>query len=143
LMWLAIGLGGLIFRTVHLFFLKDVQTGLVWMTKILTDPFHDVMLYYRAPLHPLRRELSDPMPPAPPGENAPLKDTAAPRERGSIGGCARHCAPRRYPKWAIISRRIWRLMGRGRGSDHHQPSHCMALAAATKRSATAAKSCSV
>jgi len=39
LTWLAIGLGGLLFRTVHLFFLKDVQTGLVWMTKILTDPF--------------------------------------------------------------------------------------------------------
>ena len=35
------------FRTVHLFFLKDIQTGLVWLTKILTDPFHDVMLYHR------------------------------------------------------------------------------------------------
>ena len=30
----------------HLFFLKDVQTGLVWMTKIVTDPFHDIKLYY-------------------------------------------------------------------------------------------------
>jgi hypothetical protein len=61
LMWLAIGLGGLIFRTVHLFFLQDVQTGLVWMTKILTDPFHDIMLYYRAPFHLMRGELLDPM----------------------------------------------------------------------------------
>ena len=50
LSWLAIGLGGLLFRTVHLFFLKDVQTGLVWMTKIITDPFHDIKLYYKAPL---------------------------------------------------------------------------------------------
>jgi hypothetical protein len=50
LVWLAIGIGGLIFRTVHLFFLKDVTAGLVWMTKILTDPFHDIMLYYKAPL---------------------------------------------------------------------------------------------
>jgi hypothetical protein len=54
LVWLAIGIGGLIFRTVHLFFLKDVTAGLVWMTKILTDPFHDIMLYYKAPLALLR-----------------------------------------------------------------------------------------
>lgn len=58
--WLAVGLGGLIFRTVHLFFLKDVQTGLVWITKIATDPFHDVMLYWRAPLYLLKGELIDP-----------------------------------------------------------------------------------
>lgn len=60
LMWLCIGFGGLIFRTVHLFFLKDVQTGLVWMTKILTDPFHDIKLYYKAPIYLLRGELFDP-----------------------------------------------------------------------------------
>ncbi len=40
-------LGGLLFRTVHLFFIKDVQTGLVWATKIITDPFHDIKLYYK------------------------------------------------------------------------------------------------
>jgi hypothetical protein len=60
LMWLAVGIGGLLFRTAHLFFLQDVPTGLVWFTKILTDPFHDVKLYYRAPLHLLRGELVDP-----------------------------------------------------------------------------------
>jgi len=59
--WLALGAGGLVFRTVHLFFLYDLQTGLVWATKILTDPFHDVMLYWRAPLYLLRGELIDPM----------------------------------------------------------------------------------
>jgi len=59
--WLALGVGGLVFRTVHLFFLHDVRTGLVWATKILTDPFHDVALYWRAPLHLLRGELIDPM----------------------------------------------------------------------------------
>ena len=59
-MWLAIGVGGLIFRTVHLFFIRDVQTGLVWITKILTDPFHDVMLYWKAPLYLLKGELIDP-----------------------------------------------------------------------------------
>jgi hypothetical protein len=60
-MWLALGAGALLFRTVHLFFLKDVQTGLVWITKIITDPFHDVMLYYKAPFALLRGELIDPM----------------------------------------------------------------------------------
>ena len=59
--WLAIGFGGLLFRTVQLFFIKDVQTGLVWITKIVTDPFHDVKLYFRAPLYLLRGELIDPM----------------------------------------------------------------------------------
>jgi hypothetical protein len=60
LIWLAIGIGGLIFRTVHLFFIRDVQTGLVWLTKILTDPFHDIKLYHRAPYYLLRGQLIDP-----------------------------------------------------------------------------------
>jgi hypothetical protein len=57
LLWLAIGVGGLLFRTVHLFFIKGVMDGLVWMTKILTDPFHDIYLYHKAPLALLRGEL--------------------------------------------------------------------------------------
>lgn len=60
IVWLTIGVGGLLFRTFHLFYLKDAQTGLVWLTKILTDPFHDLKLYYKAPLHLLRGELIDP-----------------------------------------------------------------------------------
>ena len=59
-MWLVLALGAVVFRTVQLFFLKDVQTGLVWCTKILTDPFHDVKLYHRAPLQVLRGELYEP-----------------------------------------------------------------------------------
>ncbi|MGE0115963.1 MAG: hypothetical protein AB7T07_13905 [Steroidobacteraceae bacterium] len=59
--WLAIGIGGLLFRTIHLFLIKDIQTGIAWVTKILTDPFHDVVLYRRAPLYLLRGELIDPM----------------------------------------------------------------------------------
>src|SRR5262249_32630562 len=56
---LVIGASGLLFRTVHLFFIRDVQTGLVWMTKILTDPFHDLKLYHKAPLALMRGELID------------------------------------------------------------------------------------
>src|SRR6266550_42842 len=58
--WLVVGIGGLLFRTVHLFFIRDVETGLVWMTKIITDPFNDFMLYHKAPLALLRGELIDP-----------------------------------------------------------------------------------
>jgi hypothetical protein len=60
IIWLALGGAGLLFRTVQLCIFRGVQAGLVWMTKILTDPFHDIMLYYRAPLHLLRGELIDP-----------------------------------------------------------------------------------
>lgn len=60
--WLVVGIGALIFRTVQLFFLRDVQTGLVWLTKILTDPFNDVKLYCKSPLHLLRGELIEPAP---------------------------------------------------------------------------------
>jgi hypothetical protein len=60
MVWLVVGAGGLVFRTVHLFFLKDVQTGLVWATKILTDPFHDVKLYWKAPFYLMRGQLIDP-----------------------------------------------------------------------------------
>jgi len=58
--WLVIGAGGLIFRAVQLFFVKDVTSGLAWATKILTDPFHDIKLYHKAPLALLRSELIDP-----------------------------------------------------------------------------------
>ncbi len=49
-LWLALGLGGLLFRTAQLF--RPQGCGglrLVWATKIITDPFHDIKLYYRAP----------------------------------------------------------------------------------------------
>jgi hypothetical protein len=61
LIWLTIGTGAVVFRTIQLFFLRDVQTGLVWLTKIVTDPLHDVMLYYKSPVYLLRGELVDPI----------------------------------------------------------------------------------
>ena len=57
--WLFIGIGGLIFRSLQLFFLQDLQTALVWAVKIITDPFHDIILYYKAPYHLLRGDLDD------------------------------------------------------------------------------------
>ncbi len=56
-LWFNIGIGGLLFRTVQLFLTQDYKTGLAWTTKIITDPFHDIKLYYLAPLQLLRGDL--------------------------------------------------------------------------------------
>ncbi len=63
MVWLFLGIGAVLFRTVHLFFLKGVMSGFAWFAKILTDPFHDIKLYYKAPLYVLRGELLDPIVP--------------------------------------------------------------------------------
>ena len=60
--WLALGVTGLLFRVGQLWLTQGPMKGLAWMTKILTDPFHDVLLYHKAPLHLLRGERVDPMP---------------------------------------------------------------------------------
>jgi hypothetical protein len=67
--WLFLGFAALLFRVVQLAIIQDLRTGLVWLTKIVTDPFHDVMLYYRSPWYLLRGELIDPM--QSPGEHEP------------------------------------------------------------------------
>jgi hypothetical protein len=59
LIWLALGAGGLLWRGFQLCFIRDVQTGMVWMLKILTDPFNDLKLYWKAPLALARGELID------------------------------------------------------------------------------------
>ena len=59
--WFFLGVTGLLFRVAQLTVQQNLATGLVWMSKILTDPFHDIMLYHKAPLHLLRGELIDPM----------------------------------------------------------------------------------
>lgn len=58
-LWLGLGLGGLVFRVVQLCFTRGVQTGLVWGTKIVTDPINDFKLYRRAPLRLLQGERYD------------------------------------------------------------------------------------
>ena len=62
LAWLALGVIGLVFRVLQLFVQQGVVEGLAWGFKIVTDPFHDIKLYHRAPLALLRGELIDPMP---------------------------------------------------------------------------------
>lgn len=58
-LWLVIGAIALIGRGVQLFFIRDTMTGLVWVAKILTDPFHDIKLYHKAPIRLLKGERFD------------------------------------------------------------------------------------
>ncbi len=60
LLWFMVGVAGLVFRMLQLFVTQGVVAGLAWVTKILTDPFHDIKLYHKAPLHLLRGEWMDP-----------------------------------------------------------------------------------
>jgi len=59
--WLGLALAGLFARTAYLVVTRSPQTGIVWFTKILTDPFHDIKMYHRAPLFLMRGQLFDPM----------------------------------------------------------------------------------
>lgn len=61
LLWLFTGLGAVLFRTIHLFFLMGIQSGLVWATKIITDPFHDIKIYHKSPYHILKGDMYDDM----------------------------------------------------------------------------------
>ena len=79
-LWLWLGAGALLFRVAQLWVIRDLQTGLVWLSKILTDPFHDIKLYHRAPLLVLRGELVEPGHARRP--DAPLDELDA-LERGS------------------------------------------------------------
>jgi hypothetical protein len=59
LVWFGLGAGGLAFRVIQLCFTRDVQTGLVWGVKIVTDPFNDFRLYRKSPGRLLRGERLD------------------------------------------------------------------------------------
>lgn len=60
--WLALAAAGIGLRVTQLWIERDLYTGVVWVVKLVTDPFHDIALYHRAPLALLRGELIDPMP---------------------------------------------------------------------------------
>ena len=60
-LWLALAGAGLLGRTLFLAVTRSPKTGFVWFTKILTDPFHDVMIYYKSPYWLLKGQMLDPM----------------------------------------------------------------------------------
>lgn len=63
MLWFALGASGLLLRTVHLCFLRGPAWGLAWLVKILTDPFHNVDIYWRSPVALLRGQRYDPLEP--------------------------------------------------------------------------------
>tara|TARA_A100001011_G_scaffold286541_1_gene297240 strand:- start:1356 stop:2033 length:678 start_codon:yes stop_codon:yes gene_type:complete len=60
--WLFLGFFGLFFRAGQLLIKENLYTSVAWVLKIITDPFHDVKLYYKSPWFLfVRRQLIDPM----------------------------------------------------------------------------------
>ena len=70
LLWLALGAGGLLLRTLQLFVLRSPAWGLAWCAKILLDPFHNIATYWRSPLALLRGQRLDPLVIAPHRQDA-------------------------------------------------------------------------
>jgi hypothetical protein len=60
-LWIALAAVGLLGRTLYLCATRSVQTGAAWFTKILTDPVHDIMMYWKSPYYLLKGEMLDPM----------------------------------------------------------------------------------
>ena len=60
-LWMITGAAAILIRTTWLCVNVDFRHGIVWMTKILTDPFHDAKIYCKAPLKLLQGEKLDPM----------------------------------------------------------------------------------
>jgi hypothetical protein len=60
LVWLAVAAAGIAIRCVQLCLTRSVLTGVVWVTKIATDPVHNVRIYWKSPFYLLRGQLYDP-----------------------------------------------------------------------------------
>jgi hypothetical protein len=59
--WLFLGVAGLLFRVMQLWAQDGLMAGVAWALKIITDPFHDVKMYYRAPFYLAKGQFLDPM----------------------------------------------------------------------------------
>jgi hypothetical protein len=59
--WVMLGVAGVLFRVAQLWLRSSLLEGLAWAGKIITDPFHDIALYYKAPYYLLKRQWLDPM----------------------------------------------------------------------------------
>jgi len=58
--WLWLGVAGVIFRMIQLIIKDSVRTAITWCIKIITDPFHDVIIYRKSPLYLMKGQLIDP-----------------------------------------------------------------------------------
>jgi len=57
--WFGLGILALVVRMTQLTVQQNFRTAVVWICKIITDPFHDMKLYYKAPFYLLKGELLD------------------------------------------------------------------------------------
>lgn len=57
--WLLLGVGAIVLRVTQLWIQRDLETGIVWATKIVTDPFTDFRLYRGAPVKLLKGQRSN------------------------------------------------------------------------------------
>jgi hypothetical protein len=58
--WLWLGVAGVVFRMIQLIIKDSVRTAVTWCIKIITDPFHDVIIYRKSPLYLMKGQLIDP-----------------------------------------------------------------------------------
>jgi len=58
--WLWLGVAGVVFRMIQLTAIESRRTAVTWCIKIITDPFHDVVIYRNSWLYLLRGQLIDP-----------------------------------------------------------------------------------
>lgn len=61
LVWAIVAVGALLFRTTQIMYQQSIQSGFVWLYKILTEPFYNLPMYYKAPFFVLKGEMLDPM----------------------------------------------------------------------------------
>jgi hypothetical protein len=58
--WLWLGVAAVVFRMIQLTAIQSRRVALVWCIKILTDPFHDAVIYRKSPIYLLQGQLIDP-----------------------------------------------------------------------------------
>lgn len=59
-LWFWLGVVGALFRVAQLTVTQSLETGVVWLIKIITDPLHDIKLYWNAPIYLLKGQIIDP-----------------------------------------------------------------------------------
>ena len=58
--WLWLAVVAVVFRMIQLTAIQSRRVAIVWCIKILTDPFHDAVIYRKSPLYLMRGQLIDP-----------------------------------------------------------------------------------
>ena len=58
--WLWLGVAAVVFRMIQLTAIQSRRVALVWCIKILTDPFHDAVIYRKSPIYLLKGQMIDP-----------------------------------------------------------------------------------